>query len=68
MRWRARVSCMTPSWIWDSWYFTRFLFRDESLMQVKMASLMVLVTLCTSLPMMEKQATLVGCPVDWLCW
>ena len=50
LKWRAAVSCRTSSQMWGSWYFTRFLLRDGSLTQINMASLMVLVTQCASLP------------------
>ena len=67
LKWRAGVSCRTSIQMWSSWYIPRFPLRDGSLTQVNMASLLVLVTLCTSLPTMEKQLTLIECPVDWLC-
>ena len=68
LRRRDGVSCKTSSQMWDGWYFSRLMLRDELLTWMNIASLMVLVTLCDSLPTMEKQSTLIGCPVDWQCW
>ena len=44
------VSCRTSSQLWSSWNLPRFLLRDGSLTIMNIASLMVLVMLCTSLP------------------
>ena len=52
--------------MWDSWYFLRFLLRDGSLNQMYIASLMVLVTTCDSLPTMVKHSSLSGCPLVWI--
>ena len=68
LRWRVGVSCRTSSQMWCNWYLPRFLLRDESLTLMNMASLMVLVTTCTSLPTMEMLSTLMQWSVDWLSW
>ena len=68
LKWSDEVSCWTSSQIWGSLYFPRFLLRYGSLMQRSMVSIMVLVMLCVSLPTIEKQSTLMGCPVAWLYW
>ena len=59
MKWRAGVSCKTLCQMWDSWYFPTFLFRDGSLTQMNMASLLVLVILYVSMTTMEKQSLLI---------
>ena len=68
LRWSDEVSYRTSSKMWGSWYFPRFpLLRDGSFTWINMASLMVLVMPCASLPTVEKQFRLTGCPVVWLC-
>ena len=62
------VSWRTSSHMWGSWYFPRFLSRDGSLTWMYIASLMVLVTTCSSLPTMLKHSSLTGCPLVWLWW
>ena len=68
LRCREGVSCRTSSHMRDSWYFPRFLLRDGSLIQMNLASFMVLVMSGVSLPTMEKQSTMMWCPVDWMLW
>ena len=55
-------------YMWCSWYFPRFLLRDRSLTQRYIASFMVLVTPCDSLPTMVKHSRLTRCPVVLLWW
>ena len=65
--WSGWLGCPVgphPKW-WAACTSRGFCWGMES---IKMASLMAIVTLCTSLPIMEKQSTLMVCPVDWLCW
>ena len=62
------VSWSTSSHMWGSWYLPRFLLRDESLTQMYIFSVMVLVTPCDSLSTMVKYSKLTGCPVVWLWW
>ena len=62
------VSCKTTSHICISWYFPIFLLTDGSLTWMYMASFIVLVMPCASLPIIVKQSTLIGCPMAWLCW
>ena len=62
---RASMSSSTPSHMWGSWYLPRFLFNGESWTLMYMASLMVLVMPCNSLPSMEKLSSLMTCPVVW---
>ena len=62
------VSCSTSSNMWGSWYFPRFLLRDQSFTQMYMAFLMVLATPYASLFTIVKHFKSTGCPVVWLCW
>ena len=68
------VSCSTSFHMCDNWYFSRFLLRDGSFMQMYMASFMVLLTPCDSLSAMVKHSKLTGCPLisqlmdrEWGC-
>ena len=54
MRWRAGVSYRTSSQMWGSWNLPMFLLRDRSFTLMYMASLMLLASMCASLPTMEK--------------
>ena len=63
LRWSDGVSWTTSSHI-----LHQVLLWDGSLMQIRMASLMVLVKPCAFLPTLEKQSTLMECPVVWLFW
>ena len=62
------LSWSTSSHRWGSWYLPRFLLRDGSLAQMYIASLMVLLMPCHSLPTMVKNSKSMGCPVVWLWW
>ena len=62
------VSCRSSSHMVGSCYFYKFLLMDGSLKPVNMASFMVLVMPRVSLPTIEKQSTLMGYLLDWLCW
>ena len=66
LRWRAWVSFRTSSQMRSSLYIPRFLLRDGWLTWINMACLVTLATLYTSLPIMDKQYTLMECPVYWL--
>ena len=59
------MSCNTLSQMWGSWYLPRFLFNSGSLTPIHIASLMVLVKLCGSLPTMKKLSNVMMCPVVW---
>ena len=63
--WRAGMYYSTSSQMWGSWYLPRFLFKGQSLTLMNIASLMVLVKPCVSLPTMEKLSNVVLCPVVW---
>ena len=54
LRWRTWVSWRTSSQMLGSWNLPIFLLRDGSLTLMYMATLMVLVILCISIPTMEK--------------
>ena len=65
LRWRSGVLNKTSSHMWGSQYFTIFLLRDGcTLMYI--ASLMVLVRVCDSLPKMEKLSNFYF--DDLRCW
>ena len=68
LRWKAAVSCRTSSQMWGSCNLPRFLLRDGSLTLMNIASLMVLVMLCTFKPSMEKLSTLIQCPKVLPCF
>ena len=53
--------------MWNSWNLPMFLLKNGSLTLMCMASLMVLVMLCTSLSKMENLPTLMWCP-EVLLW
>ena len=61
----AGVSCSTLFQMWGSWYLSRFLFKGGSLTLMNIASLVVLVKHCDSLPTMEKLSNVMLCPVVW---
>ena len=62
LRCRSGMLCKTSSHMWGSWYLSMFLLRDGSLIIMNMASFMVLVMVCDSLPTVEKLSSLVRCP------
>ena len=55
------------SQMWNSWYLPRFLFKSGALTLMNIASLMVLVKPCDSLPIMEKLSNVMLYPVVWKC-
>ena len=67
-KWRAGMSCNTPSQMCGSWYLSRFLFKGGSLTWMYMASLMVLVMPWDSLSTSDKLSSLMECPVVWEWW
>ena len=68
LSWRVGVSWSIWSQICNNLYFHMFLFREGSMTQINMASLMFLGFPCGSLCIMVKQSGLTGCPVVLLCW
>ena len=62
LRWKAGMFSKSSSHMWGNWYFPMFLLRDRSLTLMSIASLMVLVRVCDSLPPMEKLSNLVWWP------
>ena len=58
LRWRTWVLNRTSSHMLDNWNFPVFLLRDGPLTLMYMASIMVLVMLCASLPTKENLSTL----------
>ena len=67
LRQTAGVSCRTSYLMWGSRNLFRILLRDGSLTLMNIASSMVLVMLCTSLPTMERLSILMWCPVVLPC-
>ena len=61
------MSCNTSSHRWVRLYFPRFLLREGPFTQMYMASLIVLVGPCASLPIRAKNSRSTWCPVVWLC-
>ena len=51
--------------MWGSWYLPRFQFKTGSLTLRNIASFMVLVKHCGSLPTMKKLFNVMPCPVVW---
>ena len=67
LRWGAGMFSKTTSKMWGSCNLTLFLLRDRSMILIYLASLMVLVMSCTSLPSMEKWSKLMQC-LEMLPW
>ena len=69
---RSGVLNKTSSHMCNSWLFPMFLLMDRSSTLINMASLIVPVKLCGSLPTILKLSTEMGCPValawTWRWW
>ena len=63
----AGGSCRTSSYMWRSWNLPHFMLWEGSLTLMNMASLMVIVILSVSLPIMEKLSRLIQCYEDLPC-